>query len=77
MKEKLSKIIKPIFTISLMLFMALGIIIVLVQLFSLLIMNGELSMKVYDGLRFWAIRLSCIAAFAGFIMSYLKEPQKE
>jgi hypothetical protein len=73
MKENLKKIILPIFTISLALFMVLGVIIVLVQLFSIITLNGALSVSVYEGLKLWAIRFSAIAGFAGFAMSYLKK----
>jgi hypothetical protein len=73
MKENLRKIILPIFTVSLILFMVLGAIIVLVQLFSIITLNGALSISVYEGLKLWAIRFSAVAGFAGFAMSYLKK----
>lgn len=76
MKKTLASIIRPIFTASLIAFMILGAIIVLVQIFSIITLNGDLSVGVYQGLRLWAIRFSCIAAFAGFAMSYLKENKK-
>ena len=73
MKENLRKIILPIFTVSLILFMVLGAIIVLVQLFSIITLNGALSESIYGGLKLWAIRFSAVAGFAGFAMSYLKK----
>ena len=76
MKKTLASIIRPIFTASLIAFMILGAIIVLVQIFSIITLNGDLSVGVYQGLRLWAIRSSCVAAFAGFAMSYLKENKK-
>lgn len=71
MKKTLTSILMPIFNISLNLFLILGGIIVIVQLFSIITINGALSISVYQMLRLWAIRFSAIAAFAGFGMSYL------
>lgn len=76
MKKTLTSIFMPIFGISLGLFLILGAIIVIVQLFSIITLNGALSVKVYDGLKSWAIRFSVITAFVGFGMSYLKTKKK-
>ena len=73
MKKTLTSILLPVFTITLSLFMILGAIIVIVQLFSLITLNGALSVSVYENLRLWAIRFSVIAGFAGFGMSYLRK----
>ena len=75
MKKTLTSILMPVFNISLTLFLILGAIIVIVQLFSIITFNGPLSISVYKAFKLWAIRFSAVTAFAGFGMSYLKEKQ--
>lgn len=75
MKDTLVKIFTLIFQITLPLFLLLGAAVVLVQLVAVIIGNGALAVGVNSVLKIWAIRTSCITAFCGFFLSYLK-PKK-
>lgn len=69
----MKRLLSVIFTISLMAFMILGIGIVLIQVFSLLMMNGALSVWVTGMPKKIVILLSALAGFSGFIYSYIRE----
>ena len=61
-----------VFELTLPLFLLLGIAVVLVQLFAALTANGSLAVGIDAALKIWAIRISCVTAFCGFFLSYLK-----
>ncbi|WP_101551077.1 hypothetical protein [Anaerotruncus massiliensis (ex Togo et al. 2019)] len=73
MKVSIKKLLSWIFTLSLVLFMLMGIGIVLVQAVALVTANGALSIAAAGTPKSIVILLSAIAGFAGFIYSYFKE----
>lgn len=73
MKEKISSWITVLFNVSLTLFLLLGGAIVVVQLVSVFLLNGELAVGINDVLKLWSIRASVVAAFCGFLVPYLKK----
>lgn len=72
MKEKIASWITVLFNVSLAVFLLLGAAIVMVQLVSVFLLNGELAAAVNDALKLWSIRTSVVAAFCGFVVPYLK-----
>lgn len=66
-----------IFSISLTIFLAIGIVIVAVQFIGVASLNGILTKGIYEALKLWAIRASIVTAFSGFIMSYVNKPTKK
>ena len=73
MKSSIKKLLSWIFTVSLILFMLLGIAIVLIQAVALVTANGALSIAAAATPKSLVILLSAIAGFSGFIYSYFKE----
>ena len=72
MKEKISSCITVLFNVSLAVFLLLGGAIVVVQLISVFLLNGELAVGINGALKLWSIRASVVAAFCGFLVPYLK-----
>ena len=71
LRENICKAIKTVFIISLVLFIILGIIIITIQIFSYLTLNGTLSVMVADTIVEPAVILSAIATISGWLYSYI------
>lgn len=67
-----SLLLKTIFNLSLNLFLFFGILIVLIQLFSVFTLNGDLAVKINELLKPTAIKLSIVTVFTSFILSFFQ-----
>lgn len=72
MKNKLYKTFQFIFTVTLPVFMIMGLIIVLTQIISIVTSNPKLVLGVSDRLKIPSIYIACIAGCSGFLANYLK-----
>lgn len=76
MKKTIYNICMVIFEITLPLFLIMGAVLVYTQLFGAIAGNGWLVKTINSSLKTYSVWVSCICAFAGFIMSYTKEKKK-
>lgn len=73
MKNKLYKLFMLVFSVSLPMFLILGVIIVFGQIIGLIINSGTIVLTVNELLKTIAIKISSICAFSGFFIGYLKD----
>lgn len=76
MKNTLLQICMAVFTVTLPLFMLLGIVIVLGQIVGIIMGNGALVLGISSALKVYSTWVASVCAFSGFFVSYLK-PKKQ
>lgn len=69
----IKKLLLVIFQISMPLFILLGTIIVLVQIYCVFSGNGALCVSIHKSLYIWASNATGVCLFVSFIHSYLKK----
>ena len=71
--KTVKNILEFLFALGIILFVILGIVIVLVQAFSLIVLNGNITTGIVDLLLPPAITISVITALISFVLGRWKE----
>lgn len=67
----MKNIIKNIFTICVIAFMCMGIILVGIQIFTVILRNADLGIKINTLIKPLMIKISVISGILGFINGYI------